>query len=171
MQTVQFILSIAIFLGSLYLLSFCIRKGRSAWRLWSDKHKPFNPMLLLLLSIAVYYGTGYALGIIAIFANILVWGRWNIFGYIMPFLPFIAGFLIGRMIGKHQKNKTGIALSIVIPLVPALGEGMFFHAAYLTVIMHPVPHYEIAFPTILFFPVLMAISYFGYRIGSKGTTA
>ena len=127
-----------------------------------------NTILLLALSIATYYGSAFALALWSIFGNILVWGRWNIFGFIMPFYPFLAGFLIGLLVGYYRKNNlVGILLSVGVPSILALLEGFVFHANFLTLMMSPVPRFEIKFPISLYFPSLIIISLIGYRLTAR----
>jgi hypothetical protein len=114
------------------------------------------------------FAVGFALSIPSIIFNILVWGRWNIFGYIMSFYPFISAFLIGFSMGRFAKAKTiGVSLAVVLPISLVLLEAVYFRAAFLKIIMHPVPPFEIKFNPIILFPALVLISMVGHRIGSK----
>ena len=129
--------------------------------------RPYPFSVLLVLSPVIYYGTGYATAILCVLSTKLVWGQYNFFGYIMPFYPMLAGLLIGRTIGKHRKSRVGFFLSLVIPLLLTYLEAKYFHAAFLKVILHPVPHFKVAIHHYIFYPLLLAFSLWGYRIGLK----
>jgi hypothetical protein len=130
--------------------------------------KLLNPLILAFAGIVIYYATGAAMAIASIFGNIVVWGRWNIFGYIMPFYPFVAALLIGHFIGRYRVNRiVGIVLTVLIPALLAMAEGMYFHAAFMTVIMHPVPRFAFGIPTLIYFPLLVGVALAGYRLGRR----
>ena len=123
---------------------------------------------MFVVSILVFYGVGSGLAIVSMLGNVLVRGRLNLFGFIMPFYPFLSGLTVGLVLARFDvRFAAGVSMSIAVPTVIALLEGTVFHAAFLRFLMHPVPHFQIGFPILIFFPLIIVSSFVGYKLGIK----